>query len=107
MPAPRRSPLARLDHPRAHRLPRSRMAVRSSLPVNNPEFARSVSGETSDKTVRSTETEFFAPFLRVLSSRYPSGTVHRIVTAATPIGENRLQLLQWAVRNDTEAEALA
>lgn len=83
------------------------MVIRSDVKVLNPDFARAVSGEASERTVRSSETEFFAPFLRVLTSRYPSGAVHRIVTAATPVAEDRLRLVQWAVRNDTEEVAPA
>jgi len=83
------------------------MVTRSDVEVLNPAFARTVSGEGSARTVRSSETEFFAPFLRVLTSSYPSGAVHRIVTAATPVADDRLRLVQWAVRNDTEEVAPA
>jgi phenylpropionate dioxygenase-like ring-hydroxylating dioxygenase large terminal subunit len=83
------------------------MVIRNDVQVVNPDFARAVSGEQSERTVRSSETEFFAPFLRVLTSRYPSGAVHRIVTAATPVAEDRLRLVQWAVRNDSEDVAPA
>lgn len=83
------------------------MVIRSDLSVANPGPARAVTGEEEDKTVRRSETELHAPFVRVLRSTYPNGVVHQIVTAATPIEANRLRLVQWAVRNDTEEEAPA
>jgi phenylpropionate dioxygenase-like ring-hydroxylating dioxygenase large terminal subunit len=95
-----------VDVPSVERTPGG-MVIRSDVSVANPEFARAVSGEASELTVRRSETEFFAPFLRVLTSRYPGGAVHRIVTAATPVADDRLRLVQWAVRNDTEEEAPA
>jgi phenylpropionate dioxygenase-like ring-hydroxylating dioxygenase large terminal subunit len=95
-----------VDVPRLERTENG-MVIRSDVKVLNPDFARAVSGEASERTVRSGETEFFAPFLRVLTSRYPSGAVHRIVMAATPVAEDRLRLVQWAVRNDTEEAAPA
>ena len=95
-----------VDVPSVERTPYG-MVIRSDVSVTNPDIARAVTGETAARTVRSSETEFHAPFVRVLSSRYPGGAVHRIVTAATPVDEHRLRLVQWAVRNDTEADAAA
>jgi hypothetical protein len=39
--------------------------------------------------------------------RYPTGLVHTIFTAATPINDCSSQIVQIAYRNDTEAEAKA
>jgi hypothetical protein len=39
--------------------------------------------------------------------RYPTGLVHTIITAATPINDHSSQIIQIAYRNDTEAEAKA
>lgn len=84
------------------------MIARNDLSVANPDFARAVTGESdSSLTIRRTKTEFHAPFLRMLQSTYPGGKVHQIVTAATPVDNGRLRLIQWAVRNDTEAESPA
>lgn len=95
-----------VDVPTIERTPYG-MIVRSDVSVANPEQARIVTGDDRAKTVRSTETEFHAPFVRVLRSTYPSGVVHQIVTAATPINSSRLRLVQWAVRNDTEDDSRA
>ena len=84
------------------------MVVRNDLSVANPSFARAITGEDdSEFTIRRTETEFHAPFLRVMTSTYPGGRVHQIITAATPVDNEKLRLIQWAVRNDTEADAAA
>lgn len=83
------------------------LVIRSALSVANPDFARSTTGEDTPYTTRTSETEFHAPFLRVLRSAYPGGIVHQIVTAATPVDDNRLRLVQWAVRNDREEDAPA
>jgi hypothetical protein len=47
------------------------------------------------------------PFCRKLRMRYPTGLVHTIVTAATPINDYTSQIVQIAYRNDTEQEAKA
>ena len=39
--------------------------------------------------------------------RYPTGLVHTIITAATPISDHSSQIIQIAYRNDTEAQAKA
>lgn len=83
------------------------LVVKSVLSVANPDFARPTTGEDTAFTTRTSETEFHAPFLRVLRSTYPGGVVHQIITAATPVDNNRLRLVQWAVRNDCEEDAPA
>jgi phenylpropionate dioxygenase-like ring-hydroxylating dioxygenase large terminal subunit len=83
------------------------LVIRSALSVANPDFARATTGESSAYTTRASETQFHAPFLRVLRSKYPAGIVHQIVTAATPVDDDRLRLVQWAVRNDSEEDAPA
>jgi phenylpropionate dioxygenase-like ring-hydroxylating dioxygenase large terminal subunit len=81
--------------------------MHSDLSVANPKIAHASTGESGDKTMRSTSTELHGPFLRVLRIAYPSGRVHQIVMGATPVDNQRLRLVQWAVRNDTEEEAPA
>lgn len=84
------------------------MIAYNDLSVANPDSAQVVTGDLDRTiTVRHTKTEFHAPFLRVLQSTYPSGKIHQIITAATPIDNNRLRLVQWAVRNDSETESPA
>jgi phenylpropionate dioxygenase-like ring-hydroxylating dioxygenase large terminal subunit len=95
-----------VDVPSVERTPYG-MVIRSDVSVANPDMSRVVTGDSTAKTVRSTVTELHAPFVRVLRSTYPSGAVHQIVTAATPIAADRLRLVQWAVRNDGEQDAPA
>ena len=80
-------------------------SMSNRLSVANPDFARSVTGAPGEYTVRDTVTLFFAPFIRVMISTYPAGVVHAIVTAATPVNEHRLRLVQWVLRNDREEDA--
>lgn len=45
------------------------------------------------------------PFIRTLKITYPNGLVHLIFTAATPVGDRTSQIVQFCLRNDTEADA--
>jgi phenylpropionate dioxygenase-like ring-hydroxylating dioxygenase large terminal subunit len=56
------------------------------------------------ETVRHTNSEWFMPFVRRTSIRYPSGLIHVLVTCATPMTDDKSMILQWVYRNDTEAE---
>jgi hypothetical protein len=42
--------------------------------------------------------------LRRLGLVYPNGLEHLIVTSATPIDDDHIQVIQWVYRNDTEAD---
>jgi phenylpropionate dioxygenase-like ring-hydroxylating dioxygenase large terminal subunit len=44
------------------------------------------------------------PFVRRLAIHYPHGLIHVIVTCATPMTDRTSMILQWAYRNDTEAQ---
>ena len=59
------------------------------------------------ETVRDVHSTFFMPFMRKFKVTYPSGIVHCIVTSATPIDDQHSMICQFAVRNDTEADAPA
>lgn len=83
------------------------LVMTSDFSVRNAEASRRMTGEGTEKTTRSTVTELHGPFLRVFKITYPSGRHHEIVTAATPIDNERLRFVQWAVRDDTEAECPA
>ncbi|MEM6447866.1 MAG: Rieske (2Fe-2S) protein, partial [Cyanobacteria bacterium P01_D01_bin.123] len=58
-------------------------------------------------TVRTSQGNWFLPFTRSLKITYPNDLVHFIFTAATPISDRSIQVLQFCLRNDTEAEAKA
>lgn len=95
-----------MDAPEVTRTPHG-LVMRNRVTVVNSDLSRASTGESDATTVRDTVTELHGPFLRVARIEYPNGRVHQIVTAATPVDDNRLRLVQWAVRNDTEAQAPA
>ena len=75
--------------------------------VLNPELQKQNLGIRQEKTIRTNERRWFMPFARTLKIRYPNGLIHLIFTAATPIDDRTSQLVQFCLRNDTEAEAKA
>jgi phenylpropionate dioxygenase-like ring-hydroxylating dioxygenase large terminal subunit len=79
----------------------------SLVPVKNPELQKKNLKMDGDRTLRDNLRTWWMPFSRKLRIKYPSGLMHIIITAATPIDDHRSQLIQFAFRNDTEAEAPA
>ena len=98
---------ARIPAPITERTPTG-LRQRTELTVENHlAEARRSNGVTTATTVRSTVSEFVAPFLRIMSITYPNGRNHVLVTAATPVDDTHLRLVQFAVRTDTEDETPA
>ncbi|MGE0879393.1 MAG: Rieske 2Fe-2S domain-containing protein [Acidimicrobiia bacterium] len=56
------------------------------------------------ETRRITVTDLWAPFMGVFRIAYPDGLVHIMVKACTPETDTRTRLLQFVMRNDTEAD---
>ncbi len=78
------------------------------VPVKNVALSqRSLNMPGVAETVRNNTGIWWMPFCRKLRMRYPTGLVHTIFTAATPINDCTSQIVQIAYRNDTEAEAKA
>ena len=77
------------------------------LPVKNPEVQKRNLQMAHEVTVRISEANWFLPFLRSLRITYPNGLIHLIFTAATPIDDQSIQVVQFCLRNDSEAEAKA
>jgi phenylpropionate dioxygenase-like ring-hydroxylating dioxygenase large terminal subunit len=78
------------------------------VPVKNvPLSERSLNMPGVAETVRNNTGIWWMPFCRKLRMRYPTGLIHTIFTAATPISDHASQIIQIAYRNDTEAEAKA
>lgn len=77
------------------------------LPVKNAERQKRNLQMDAALTVRLGEGTWYMPFLRTLKLTYPNGLVHLIFTAATPIDDRSIQLVQFCLRNDREAEATA
>ncbi|MBD2092437.1 hypothetical protein H6F67_21545 [Microcoleus sp. FACHB-1515] len=51
------------------------------------------------------ESTWYAPFCCTLKIIYPNGLMHLIFTAATPVSDRTSQIIQFCIRNDTEADA--
>lgn len=75
--------------------------------IHNPPESHRITGTTDAVTTRSFSNQWHLPFLRKLGLAYPSGVRHTIFTCATPIDDERIQLIQWLYRNDTEADCPA
>jgi phenylpropionate dioxygenase-like ring-hydroxylating dioxygenase large terminal subunit len=75
--------------------------------VLNPDLQKKNLGIATEKTIRTNERRWFMPFARTLKIQYPNGLIHLIFTAYTPIDDQSTQLVQFCLRNDTEADAKA
>lgn len=79
-------------------------AVTSAL---NPPSSHQVSGCTQPEIDRVLRSTWFAPFGRRFDMEYPSGIRHIIISYATPIDDDSIQVVQFLYRNDTEADCSA
>ena len=78
--------------------------VRGLLGVVNPELQQKNLKMDSGATVRTLEMDWFMPFTVKLKIIYPNGLEHIIVNTMTPIADDTSQMVQFCVRNDTEAD---
>lgn len=83
------------------------LLMRSTVPVVNPPAQQQNLQIATATTVRQVEAIWYLPFCRTLKITYPNGLMHLIFTAATPISDRASQIVQFCIRNDTEAEAKA
>jgi phenylpropionate dioxygenase-like ring-hydroxylating dioxygenase large terminal subunit len=81
--------------------------ARSDVPVYNSDLQKKNLRDDSAFTVRHITAHWYMPFLRRLHIRYPNGLDHIIITAATPIDDDRSQVVQFCFRSDGEADAPA
>ena len=79
----------------------------SLVPVRNPDLQKKNLGIEGDRLVRDNLRTWWMPFCRKLRIKYPTGLHHVIITAATPIDDDHSQIIQFAFRNDREADAPA
>jgi len=75
--------------------------------VVNPPAAFRVTGTTDPTTTRTMRNHWYLPFCRRMDMEYPSGIRHIIINCATPIDDERIQLVQLLYRNDTEEQCPA
>lgn len=78
---------------------------RSVLGVTNPQEQQQNLKIEQKETVRTIDGIWFMPFTVKLRIAYPNGLVHIIVNTMTPINDSASQMVQFCLRNDTEAEA--
>ncbi len=83
------------------------LQVKSEVPVVNPPAQQKNLRIAEAVTTRFVESIWYMPFSRTLKITYPNGLMHLIFTAATPIDDRTSQIVQFCVRNDTEADAKA
>lgn len=83
------------------------LQVKTVVPVLNPPLQQKNLGIQEEAVFRTNQMTWFLPFMRKLHITYPNGLIHIIVTAATPIDDTTSQIVQFCLRNDTEAEAKA
>ncbi|WP_270935059.1 aromatic ring-hydroxylating oxygenase subunit alpha [Falsiroseomonas oryzae] len=81
--------------------------MKGEAPVTNKGISKELIRSDSERTVRVIEGRWFLPFLRASRIDYPTGLTHVLVTAATPINDQRSMICQWVYRNDTEADSPA
>jgi phenylpropionate dioxygenase-like ring-hydroxylating dioxygenase large terminal subunit len=89
------------ETPRVEKVEITRTGAGIRLVSRVPVYARP--GETG-ATERRTTTDVCAPFTGVFHIRYPDGLSHIMVKAIAPIDDQSCRLLQFVVRNDTEAD---
>lgn len=78
-----------------------------TLGVVNPELQQQNLKLDQEKTQRSLHMTWFLPFTCQLRIGYPNGMVHIIVNTAVPINDSTSQIVQFCLRNDTEADTKA
>jgi phenylpropionate dioxygenase-like ring-hydroxylating dioxygenase large terminal subunit len=81
------------------------LKVYATVPVVNPPIQQKILNLPDSLTVREVESIWYVPFSRTLKITYPNGLMHLIFTAATPISDSTSQIVQFCVRNDSEADA--
>ncbi|MDB5799202.1 MAG: Rieske 2Fe-2S family protein [Rhodocyclales bacterium] len=73
------------------------------VPIRNPEASFKITGTTDAITERHLINRYYLPFCRRFGCKYPaSGIDHIIYNCATPIDDERMILVQWLYRNDSE-----
>jgi phenylpropionate dioxygenase-like ring-hydroxylating dioxygenase large terminal subunit len=81
--------------------------MQTQVDVVNPPIQQKNLQMVEAVTVRTMNSNWYMPFTRTLKITYPNGLVHLIFTSATPISDRASQIVQFCLRNDTEADAKA
>ncbi|MEL7350021.1 MAG: aromatic ring-hydroxylating dioxygenase subunit alpha [Cyanobacteria bacterium P01_A01_bin.116] len=81
--------------------------VYGKLGVVNPELQQQNLKMDEDQTFRTLTMDWIMPFTIKLKITYPNGLEHIVVNTMTPISDRTSQMVQFCVRNDTDAETPA
>ncbi|MEM8542379.1 MAG: aromatic ring-hydroxylating dioxygenase subunit alpha [Cyanobacteria bacterium P01_H01_bin.119] len=81
--------------------------VAGILGVVNPDLQQQNLKMDNAQTVRTLDMDWFMPFTIRLRINYPNGLSHVVVNTMTPIDDGTSQMVQFCVRNDTEADTKA
>jgi phenylpropionate dioxygenase-like ring-hydroxylating dioxygenase large terminal subunit len=79
----------------------------SDVPVKNPDMQKKNLGMSEERTVRHLIKTWWIPFSRKMHITYPNGLIHIICTLTAPIDDRRSTVIQFALRNDAEADVSA
>lgn len=79
----------------------------ATLGVVNPEQQQKNLKMEEGITTRILDLDWYLPFTCKLRINYPNGLVHIIVNTTTPINDSSSQIVQFCLRNDTEADVKA
>jgi phenylpropionate dioxygenase-like ring-hydroxylating dioxygenase large terminal subunit len=83
------------------------LRVTGLLGVVNPEQQQKNLKMDEAGTMRSLDMSWYIPFTIKLKITYPNGLEHIVVNTMTPISDRCSQMVQFCVRNDTEANTPA
>ncbi len=78
--------------------------VHGVLGVVNPQLQQQNLKMEAKQTFRTLDMTWFMPFTVKLQITYPNGLTHIIVNTMTPVNDSTSQMVQFCVRNDTEAD---
>ena len=81
--------------------------VFGTLGVVNPALQRQNLKMDEEQTFRTLSMDWFMPFTIKLKITYPNGLEHIVVNTMTPISDRTSQMVQFCLRNDTEADTPA
>ncbi len=81
--------------------------VFGKLGVTNPALQQKNLNMDEAKTFRTLSMDWLMPFTIKLKITYPNGLEHIVVNTMTPVSDRTSQMVQFCVRNDTEAETPA
>ncbi len=81
--------------------------VFGKLGVVNPELQQKNLQMDEVQTLRTLAMDWFMPFTIKLKITYPNGLEHIVVNTMTPVSDRTSQMVQFCLRNDTEADTPA